>query len=636
MPPAEEEIRRRLAEFAAHWGGYHGSERAEAQTFLNELLACYGVDRQAAGALFEEHTEGGFMDLFWPGVCIVEMKRPSEASRLPAHRAQALQYWQRSGTPKSPAPRYVVLCAFHRFEVWEPGAVYTEPRAVLDLVDLPDNLDVLNFLAGRNPVFETGGADLTREAVALVTDLYQQLRERRAADLDVLRDFVLQCVWAMFAEDLHMIPSHLFTRVVQALRDDTTRSSADDLGQLFEHLATPGARPQHGLYEGTPYANGSLFAKPARVHLRPEELNLLARAAGEFNWRQVEPAIFGGLLQGALGRERQWALGAHYTAEADILKIVLPTVVEPWRERIAACRTLDDVTAAQNDLMNYVVLDPACGSGNFLYVAYRELRRIEAELRRRATDMRRSAGLAAQQTLSVYFPLSNMKGIELDPFAVQLARVTMWMGHKLAVDELDLDETVLPLADLSEIRRGDALRIDWPRADAIIGNPPYHGDRRLRGELGDEYVEWLKKEFGVGIKDYCVYWFRKAQDSLAPGGRGGLVGTNSISQNRARGASLDYIVAGGGVVTSAVSSQDWSGEAAVDVSIVNWVKEPSVRPVSFVLDSVAVTGDHTIPSTDERGRCRIGKSATGERRKRFHRPIRSRIERLHCFGRRSC
>lgn len=439
MPPPEEEIRRRLAEFAAHWGGYQGSERAEAQTFLNQLLACYGVDRQAAGVRFEEHGPGGFMDLFWPGVCIVEMKRPSEAPRLAEHRGQALGYWQQSGTPASPAPRYVVLCAFHRFEIWEPGAVYTEPRLVLDLVDLPDNLDALNFLAGRNPVFEGGGAELTREAVSLVTDLYQRLRERRAADYDVLRDFILQCVWAMFAEDLHMLPSHVFTRVVQELQEDASRSSADDLLRLFEYLAIPGDRPQHGVYADTPYVNGSLFIRPAQVHLQPDEVELLARASSEFNWRRVEPAIFGGLLQGALGRERQWALGAHYTAEADILKIVLPTVVEPWRQRIADCRTVADVEAAQNDLMNYMVLDPACGSGNFLYVAYRELRRIEAELRRRATDMRRNAGLAAQQTLAVYFPLSNMTGIELDPFAVQLARVTLWMGHKLAVDELDLD-----------------------------------------------------------------------------------------------------------------------------------------------------------------------------------------------------
>lgn len=393
MPPDEEEIRRRLKEFAARWGGYAGSERSEAQTFLNQLLDCFGVDRQAAGARFEERTGDGFMDLFWPGVCIVEMKRPSEVNRLAVHRAQAVQYWQNSGTPSKPAPRYVVLCAFHRFEVWEPGAVYTEPRAIVDLVELPDNLEALLFLAGRDPLFGSGGAELTREAVALVTDLYQRLRERRAADLDVLRDFILQCIWSMFAEDLHMIPSHIFTRVLARLRNDPSQSSADDLGRLFEVLATPGERPAHGLYADTPYANGSLFVSSARVHLEQDEVDLLLQAAENFNWRKVEPAIFGGLLQGALGRARQWALGAHYTAEADILKIVLPTVVEPWRGRIAACRTLADVQAAQNDLMSYVVLDPACGSGNFLYVAYRELRRIEAELRRREVDMRRSAGL---------------------------------------------------------------------------------------------------------------------------------------------------------------------------------------------------------------------------------------------------
>lgn len=589
MAPSEDEIRRRLAEFAARWGGYQGSERSEAQTFLNQLLECYGVDRQAAGARFEERTEGGFMDLFWPGVCIIEMKRPSEVDRLDRHRPQALAYWQGSGTPSAPAPRYVVLCAFHRFEVWEPGAVYTEPRAVVDLVDLPDNLDVLNFLAGRNPVFEGAGADVTREAVVLVTDLYQRLQDRDAAELDTLRDFVLQCVWSMFAEDLHMLPSHVFTRVVQELAGDPSKSSADDLGRLFEILATKGPRPEHGIYEGTPYANGSLFDRPARVHLVPEELELLAKAAGEFNWRKVEPAIFGGLLQGALGRERQWAFGAHYTHEADILKIVLPTVVEPWRERIAACRTVADVERAQNDLMHYVVLDPACGSGNFLYGAYRELRRIEAELRRRATDMRRSTGLREQQSLAVYFPLSNMKGIELEPFAVQLARVTLWMGHKLAVDELGLDETVLPLADLSGICRGDALRMDWPRAEAIIGNPPYHGSQRLRRELGDDYVEWLKSEFGIGVKDYAVYWFRKAHERLEPGGRAGLVATNSISQNKSREPSLDWIVEQGGVITQAVSSQVWPGEAKVHVSIVNWAKGSQESTIS-VLDGVQVEG----------------------------------------------
>jgi len=589
LPLTGEEIRRNLGEFVERWHTYQGTERAEAQTFLNELLACYGTNRSAV-ARFEEPTGGGFIDLIWPRVCIIEMKRPSQSERLAEHREQALEYWRNAGSPQAPAPRYVILCAFHTFEVWEPGAIYREPRATFRLDELPDRLDALLFLAGREPVFVDGQEEVTRYAVDLVTQLYTRLRERRADEPEVLRDFLLQCVWSMFAEDLQMLPGQMFTRILEGLHADHQRSSADDLGQLFRYLAEPAPRPDHGMYAGAPYANGGLFRRPAAVHLEPDEVAVLRAAAMQFDWKRVEPSIFGSLLQGALGRERQWALGAHFTAEADILEIVRPSIVDPWRERIAACRTLADVDAAQHDLMHYVVLDPACGSGNFLYVAYRELRRLEAELRRRATDMRRNAGLRDQQTLALYFPLTNIKGIDIDPFAVQLARVTMWMGHKLAVDELGIEERVLPLVDLSGIQRADALATNWPRADAIIGNPPYHGDRRLRRELGDDYVEWLKREFGIGVKDFCVYWFRKAHDRLDVNGRAGLVGTNSISQNRARGASLDYIVETGGVITNAISTKDWSGEASVDVSIVNWIKRPSTPPTEFALDGRAVPG----------------------------------------------
>lgn len=239
--------------------------------------------------------------------------------------------------------------------------------------------------------------------------------------------------------------------------------------------------------------------------------------------------------------------------------------------------------------MSYVVLDPACGSGNFLYVAYRELRRIENRLRERAAELRMAAGLPGQEELAL-FPLSNMKGIEIDPFAVDLARVTLWMGHKLAVEELGVDEPVLPLVDLSGIRRGDALRIEWPRADAIISNPPYHGSQNIRSELGDDYAEWLKSTFGVGIKDYAVYWFRKAHEHLPDNGRAGLVATNSLTQNRSRGPSLQWIVENQGVITDAISTQDWSGEAAVDVCIVNWIKLPGEPPARFILDGVPVEG----------------------------------------------
>ena len=160
------------------------------------------------------------------------------------------------------------------------------------------------------------------------------------------------------------------------------------------------------------------------------------------------------------------------------------------------------------------------------------------------------------------------------------------MGHKLAVEQFQLDEQTLPLADLSGIRNGDALKLNWPRADAIIGNPPFHGDRNLRGLVGDEYIDWLETTFGIGIKDHCVYWFRKAHLHLRADARAGLVGTNSISQNRGRSESLAYIVANGGTITDAVSTQDWPGAAAVDVSIVNWIKNPTVPPTRFMLDGI--------------------------------------------------
>lgn len=589
MALSGEEIRARLAAFAAHWSVYEGSERSEAQTFLNELFSCYGQKR-ADVAHFEYSQAGRFLDLIWPRVCLIEMKAPTEASRLEKHRDQAFKYWLEAADEEKgvPAPEYVVICAFRRLEIWEPGRFPKQPRVQLDLIDLPDQYDALLFLAGREPVFAGGQAALTREAVVHITDLYDQLKERRAAELDVLRDFILQSVWCLFAEDLGQIPEHRFTRIVDELLANPQRSSTDALYGLFTWLNDPAPeRPQHGEYAGTPYADGGLFDNPARVHLKISELEHL-RAASEFNWRQVEPAIFGSLLEGGLGHDKQWALGAHYTHEADIRKVVQPTIVEPWQKRIENLSTHAEAVAAQNDLLNYIVLDPACGSGNFLYVAYRELRRLEKRLRGREQELRKRAGLKEQGALSLHFPLTNIRGIEIDGFAVALARVTLWMGHKLAVDELDLPESTLPLAGLSGIQVGDALKLEWPRADAIIGNPPFHGDRNLRGILGAEYVEWLKRQFNVGVKDYCVYWFRKAHDQLGAGGRGGLVGTNSISQNRARGPSLDYILGAGGVITAAVSKQAWPGEAVVNVSIVNWIKEPRQPLAQAVLDGAEV------------------------------------------------
>jgi hypothetical protein len=246
----------------------------------------------------------------------------------------------------------------------------------------------------------------------------------------------------LFAVDLAMIPALGFTQIVRDILDGgAKRSSANDLGLLFDLLGSKSA-PRHGIYEGIPYANGGLFADPSHVHLERDELELLLSAANDYEWHKVDPSIFGSLLEGGLGADQQYALGAHYTHEADIQRIVQPTIVRPWQERIENVSSEAEVKAAQHDLMNYVVLDPACGSGNFLYIAYRELRRLEARLHEREQELRKTSGRkatpAGQGALTAFFPLTNIRGIELETFGVKLARVTLWMGHKLAVDELDL------------------------------------------------------------------------------------------------------------------------------------------------------------------------------------------------------
>jgi hypothetical protein len=162
---------------------------------------------------------------------------------------------------------------------------------------------------------------VTREAVRLVTSLYARLGERRAAGPDVLRDFLLQSVWCLFAEDLRQLEGHLFTQIGDDLLANPQRSSHDDLGQLFEWLNRRDAPPSSGMYAAARYVNGGLFEHPARVHLELDELTAL-RLACEYDWRKVEPHIFGSLLQDTLGQEAQHALGAHYTHEVDIQKVI--------------------------------------------------------------------------------------------------------------------------------------------------------------------------------------------------------------------------------------------------------------------------------------------------------------------------
>lgn len=596
MRPVED-IVNDLEAVRERWWTFNGTERAASQTFLNQLVGCFtGLpDVFQAGATFEQFGSrakgSGYMDLHWPELCIIEMKAPSETRRLEKHRDQVIDYWRHSAdvARQIPAPRFLVLCSFLKFEVWEPGRFPNAPLDVFTIEELPQHYGSLMFLAGAEPTIGGPGQELSVKAAKAVAEVYYKLRDRDAADADTLRRFILQLTWCLFAEDLNMLPGQPVTRLLRSLARDQTRSSAVELGGFFYALSIPNQRERDDTgFEQLPFVNGGLLERAARVRLNVDELELLIEAA-DHDWRDVNPTIFGGLMEECLGHDRRWELGAHYTFEQDIMSIVEPTVVRPWLQRINAAATPAEADAVVGEISRFRVLDPACGCGNFLAVSYRELRHLLAQAIDRQHRVYAAAGMQPPNT-APYYPLSNIYGIEIEPFAVELSRVTLWMTHKLVADLYGQAEPVLPLVDLEHIVCADALATPWPEVDAIVSNPPYHGTKSLRGVLGDDYVAWLRQEFNIGIKDLCIYWFRRAVDALPANGRAGLVATNSIREGKNREAGLDHVVATGGVITDAISSKLWPGEAKVTVSLVNWIQSPDVAPTSFTLDGVPVDG----------------------------------------------
>src|SRR5205807_2412648 len=290
-----------------------------------------------------------------------------------------------------------------------------------------------------------------------------------------------------------------------------------------------------------------LFEIVEPIELKRAEAYRLCESAAE-NWSKVRPEIFGTLFQDSMdtgedgGRDERHAYGAHFTSEFDIRKVVGPTIVRPWRERIdSAGKNVSELRKVLADLRAFRVLDPACGSGNFLFIAYREMKRLERDILLRVREVSKREPLESAISLHQFF------GIDIIPFAVELAKVTLMLAKELELieaqklaetDQLLIEENPLPLANLdNNIICADALFTEWPKADAIIGNPPFLGASRVRPERGDAYVDRLRSHYPDvrGMADFCVYWFRLAHDALQSAtsehptrGRAGLVGTQNI------------------------------------------------------------------------------------------------------------
>lgn len=576
-----------------------GDEKGEAQVFCDRLFQAFGhKGYKEAGAELEfrikkQSTKGtSFADLIWKPRLLLEMKKRGE--NLYHHYQQAFDYWVHAVPNR---PRYVVLCNFDEFRIYDFDKQIDEPVDTVAIEDLPRRYPALNFLFpdDPDPVFGNDREEVSREAADKVAMLFNML-VARGVDRSQAQRFVLQIVVAMFAEDIGLLPAS----IVFNLADDCLRkgqSSFDQFGALFRQMNSQ-IPAKGGRFQNVPYFNGGIFHTVNAIDLQPAELELLAGEDGAAtkNWSKVNPAIFGTIFQQSMDAEERHAYGAHFTSEADILRIVTPTISRPWREQIAKASTMKELLALRSELMNFKVLDPACGSGNFLYVSYRELVRVEIALMAKLKASVSDKNFQEQaKTISLVSP-RQFYGIDRDSFGVELAKVTLMLAKKLALDEaievLEREQIELPLnqddalpldnLDANFICE-DALFATWPQTDVVIGNPPYLDARKITMEHGRPYVDSIRAAYPEipGRADYCVYWLRKAHDHLPANtderpfaGRAGMVGTNTIRQNYSRQGGLDYIVGSGGTIIDAVASQVWSGEAVVNVSIVNWIKGP--------------------------------------------------------------
>lgn len=580
-----------LNQFLVYAALLRGDEKGEAQVFCDRLFKAFGHEGyKEAGAILEDRIKKGsskgtsFADLVWKPRVLIEMKKGGE--KLHLHYNQAFEYWL-NAVPNR--PRYVVLCNFSEFWIYDFDRQLNDPVDIVKIEELPSRYTALNFLFPdeRKPIFNNDREAVSRQTADSMASLFKALtrRSKNPIPRPQAQRFILQMMVAMFAEDIDLLPAGTVITLVDDCLNKS-QSSYDLFKGLFEQMNSS-KRATAGRFKDVRYFNGGLFSSIEPIELSREELQLIGGAGGAAtqNWAKINPAIFGTLFQQSMDKEERHALGAHFTSEADIQRIVGPTIIKPWIERIDAAARLQDLIEVRRDLMLFRVLDPACGSGNFLYVAYRELARLDLRILARMEDNFSAKNVAKQaRTASIINP-QKFFGYDVDSFGVELTKVTLMFAKKLALDEamvtLGREEMELgfydglPLDNLDEnIKQTDALLTDWPETETVIGNPPFQSKNKMQEELGVEYLHELRARHAEvpGRADYCVYWLRLAHDHLKEGQRAGLVGTNTIRQNYSREGGLDYIISEGGTITEAVSSMPWSGDANVHVSIVNWIK----------------------------------------------------------------
>ena len=537
------EIRARAAKFAQDWKD-RGYEKGETQLFYSEFFNIFGMPVRRVAA-FEQPVKllgdkRGFIDLFWKGVLLVEQK--SAGRDLVAAKTQALSYFP--GLKDVDLPRYILLSDFATFELYD---LDEDESVAFALADLPDHIDKFGFIMGVQKRTFKDQDPVNIQASERVGLLHDALAASGYAGHD-LEQFLVRIVFCFFADDTGILePRDIFLDYLE----NRTSEDGSDLGSrlmhLFQVLNTPEDRRATTLDKDLalfPYVNGALFRDVLPIPSFDSGMRQRLIDACHFDWSAISPAIFGSLFQSVMDEDERRRQGAHYTTEQNILKVIEPLFLDDLRaefERLKArrdVRRIPELIAFQQRLGDLKFFDPACGCGNFLIIAYRELRKLEIQVLKEIRPKRQVDAFA--ELLSVV-DVDQFYGIDLGEFPAHIAEVALWMMDHIMNNRLSLEfgQTYvrIPLEKSPHIQQGDALEFDWAEllppeeCSYVLGNPPFVGAKFQSSEQREQVRSIAALGKSGGTLDYVTAWFIKAGEYMQHSeAQIGFVATNSITQ----------------------------------------------------------------------------------------------------------
>jgi len=575
MPLSRREIRTRATRFAKQWATAH-NEDADAKPFWGEFFEVFGVRARTVGS-YELHVKklskaDGYIDYFWPGTLLIEHK--SKGKDLDKAFIQANDYFH--GLKEHEKPRYLLVSDFQRFRLKD---LETGTLTELTLEELPQRIEVFDFIAGYEVRTVRQEDPVNIKAAELMGRLHDELKasgydgppgsqERHALEL-----YLVRLLFILFADDTGIFERDAFYTFIT----DQTREDGSDLGaqmaRLFQLLNTPDERRAKTLDERLAdfkYINGKLFEEALPLAEWDGAMRVTLLELASLDWGRISPAIFGALFQSAMDPKQRRNLGAHYTSEQNILKLIKPLFLDAlWDEFAQVKASKPKLEKFHQKLAELRFLDPACGCGNFLVITYRELRRLEMEVIR--------ALQKGQQVMDVdhlvRLNVDRFYGIELDEFPAQIAQVALWLTDHQLNQEVSaaFGEYMvrIPLRSSATIANDNALRRDWQsllpegkRYDYILGNPPFIGHQwRTEAQQADHDHVWGTNG-RYGRLDFVTCWFKKAAD-LVKGSEteAAFVSTNSIAQGEQPAIMWSVLNTMGIEKTFAYRTFKWSNEA---------------------------------------------------------------------------